>query len=106
MTYTLKLHGVTIGRSDLEQRAPAAQRAWGTFRRGGGYELVEPVFLLRGTDPKRYAQARDALTLQLVDASDTLVETSALDLEAGPDGALVLHAVIPDATFWRPADAP
>jgi hypothetical protein len=99
MSYTLKLHGVTIGRSDLEHRDPPVGTAWGAFRRGAGYELVEPVFQLRTEDPERYRQARDALALELFDATGKMIETTSLDLEP-LDGGLVLRAGIPDRTFW------
>ena len=100
MSYTLKLHGVTIGRSDLEHRDRAGNAAWGAFRRGAGYELVEPVFQLRGEDPVRYRQARDALSLELFDAAGAMLKTAALDLEPATGGGLLLRAVIPDRAFW------
>jgi hypothetical protein len=103
LTFTLKLHGVVIGRSDLEHRNPEAGRAWGTFHSGIGYELVEPVFDLKRSDPSRYVKARDALALALYDDAGALVETSALDIEKG-DGDrtdLVLRASILDVRFWR-----
>ena len=46
MRHTVKLQNVIIGWSDLEQRDPVLHRAWGRFRPGVGYELVEPVFRL------------------------------------------------------------
>ena len=41
MRHTVKLQNVIIGWSDLEQRDPSVGRAWGHFRPGVGYELVD-----------------------------------------------------------------
>ena len=50
MTYTLRLKDITIGWCDLEARDPSTRIARGDFRPGLGYELVEPIFVLRPTD--------------------------------------------------------
>ena len=44
MRHTVKMHGVIIGYSELEHAEPDVGRAWGVFRPGVGYELVQPVF--------------------------------------------------------------
>jgi hypothetical protein len=75
----VKLHGVIVGHSDLEQSDVIERRAWGAFRPALGYELVQPIFQLfseavpmRGGEPRdqeklaRYHSARDRLGLELV----------------------------------------
>jgi hypothetical protein len=103
MTYVLKLHGVIIGRSELEDRDPATRIASGAFRKGAGFDLVEPVFALLDASrgPSRYRRARDTLSLQLFDAAGALIDTAAVDIE--PDGAdaLRLRVPVPDPGFWR-----
>jgi hypothetical protein len=116
MRHTVRLHGVIVGHSDLEHAEPAVGRAHGAFRPGVGYELVQPVFRLfalavpRDGSPKdddaleRYYKARDALNLELVDASGAPIATSALHIadysvEEGP-GAMELDALISDAGYW------
>jgi hypothetical protein len=113
--HTLKLHGVIVGHSDLENIEQGTGRAWGAFRPGLGYELVQPVFRLfaqaapRGAEPNpamldRYYKARDALNLELVDAQDRRIDTSAIHIadytvEEGPE-AIELDALIRDESYW------
>jgi hypothetical protein len=105
MSFVLKLHGVVIGRSELEDRDPATRIASGAFRKGAGYELVEPVFALRdqAEGPSRYRRARDTLSLQLFDASGALIDTASVDIApadaAGKD--LRIRIAVPDPAFWR-----
>ena len=93
MRHTVKLHGVIVGHSELEHRDETDGRAWGAFRPGLGYELVQPIFLLyveavphRGGEPRdreklqRYYAARDKLGLELVDASGAVVPTTAIHI--------------------------
>ena len=106
MSFTLKLHGVIIGRSDLEERDSEARTASGPFRKGAGYDLVEPIFDLRraGADAERYRKARDTLALTLYDDAGVLLDTSAIDLEPGNTaGQLTLRATIVDPRFWATA---
>jgi hypothetical protein len=76
--FTVKMRDVTIGWSDLEARDRGMGAASGEFRRGPGYELVQPVFRLfaeaHGEAPghqvdqaklARYYAARDRLRLSL-----------------------------------------
>ena len=118
MRHTVKLQNVTIGWSDLEERDPGGQRAWGRFRPGVGYELVQPVFRLfseavplPGGEPmdeeklSRYHAARDKLGLVLEDASGRRIETSAIHISDytarnGKD-ALELDVLVRDERFWR-----
>lgn len=118
MRHTLKLHGVTVGWSDLEDAEPDLGRAHGQFRAGIGYDLVQPVFRLyaeavrpgaQDGDPEllaRYYRARDALQLELVDDdAGCPVRTSAIHiadyaLEHG-DNARELDVLIPDAEYWE-----
>ena len=46
MRHTLKLQGIIVGHSDLEEVDAADRRVWGHFRPGIGYELVQPIFRL------------------------------------------------------------
>jgi hypothetical protein len=80
MVYTLRMHGVTVGHSDLEHRDPAANTAAGVFRPGLGYELVEPIFQLEG---ERGRQAIEKLSLELVDAKGNVVPTSRIEIRIG-----------------------
>ena len=117
MRHTVKLHGVVIGHSDLEQIEPGVGRAWGRFRPGFGYDLVQPVFRLfteavpvRGAEPldeeklSRYHAARDKLGLSLVDAEDKEIRTSAIhiaDYTTDTDKkALELDVLISDEDYW------
>jgi hypothetical protein len=116
--HTVKLHGVTVGHSDLEQRDVSSHRAWGRFRPGLGYELVEPVFRLftqavplPGGEPldeellARYHAARDRLGLELVDATGRTIETAAIHIAdytkaRGAEG-LELEVLVKDEEFWE-----
>jgi hypothetical protein len=115
--HTVKLHGIIVGHSDLEQRDATLRRAWGRFRPGLGYELVQPVFRLfveavpmRGGEPRdedklaRYHAARDAMGLELVDASGRTIDTSAIHIadyseKQGTD-AIELDVLVNDDEFW------
>jgi hypothetical protein len=120
MRHTVKLHGVIVGHSDLEERDATERRAWGRFRPGLGYELVQPIFRLfaeavpmPGGEPRdrdkldRYHAARDRLGLELVDPSGKTIGTSAIhiaDYTTEQDrGALRLEVLISDDGYW---DAP
>jgi hypothetical protein len=115
--HTVKLQNVIIGYSDLEQRDPSLRRAWGQFRPGVGYELVQPVFRLfteavplPGGEPmdeeklERYHAARDKLGLVLEDASGRPVATSAIHIadytERSGKDALELDVLVRDEKFW------
>jgi len=116
--HTVKLQNVIVGWSDLEQRDPLVQRAWGQFRPGIGYELVQPVFRLfteavplPGGEPmdedklERYHAARDKLGLVLEDASGRRIATSAIHIsdytERNGKDALELEVLVRDDEFWR-----
>src|SRR5262249_27043627 len=114
MRHTVRLHGVIVGHSDLEHAEPEVGRAWGRFRPGLGYELVQPVFRLYaqavprdGTQDKtlleRYYRARDALALELVDAGGHAIKTSAIHIadytiEEGPS-AIALDVLVSDDAY-------
>ena len=117
MRYTLKLQNVIVGWSDLEQRDPSLRRAWGRFRPGVGYELVQPVFHLfteavplPGGEPmdeeklERYHAARDKLGLVLEDASGRAIATSAIHIAdhtaRNGEAALELEVLVRDERFW------
>jgi hypothetical protein len=78
MVYTVRMHGITVGHSDLEQRDPVAKTATGVFRPGLGYELVEPIFQLDG---ERGRLAVEKLALELVDANGHTVPTSRMQIQ-------------------------
>jgi hypothetical protein len=118
MRHTVKMHGVVVGHSDLERRDTSARRAWGRFRPGLGYELVQPVFRLfseavpmPGGEPldedklARYHAARDKLGLELLDAGGRRIETSAIHIadyttERGHD-AIELEVLIAEDRYWN-----
>jgi hypothetical protein len=115
--HTVKLHGIIVGHSELERRDESLGRAWGRFRPGLGYELVQPIFRLfseavpmPGGEPRdqdklaRYHSARDKLGLALVDASGRSISTSAIHIadyteERGRE-ALELDVLVSDPDFW------
>ena len=117
MRHTLKLNGIIIGHSDLEEVDALDRRVWGQFRPGLGYELVQPIFRLfteavpmRGGEPRdeeklaRYHAARDKLGLELVDATGRTIETSAIHIAdysavRGQD-ELELDVLVSDDEFW------
>lgn len=117
MRHTVKLQNVIIGYSDLEQRDESIGRAWGRFRPGVGYDLVQPVFRLfteavplPGGEPmdedklERYHAARDQLGLELVDEAGRSIPTSAIHIsdyrERRGAEALELEVLVNDAEFW------
>lgn len=116
MRHTVKLHGVIVGHSELEHADPDSGRAWGEFRPGLGYDLVQPVFRLfaravprdgSARDPAmldRYYKSRDALNLELHDALGAVIRTSAIHIadysvEDGP-AAIALDVLIRDDAYW------
>ena len=116
MKHTVKLHGVIVGHSELENVERGTGRAWGAFRTGMGYELVQPVFRLfaeavprigEPRDPEllaRYHKSRDALDLELTDANGTTIPTSVIHIadysvEEGA-AAITLDVLIPDEAYW------
>lgn len=120
MRHTVRLHGVIVGHSELEHIDPDVGRAWGEFRPGLGYELVQPVFLLfaqavpRDGGPKdtalldRYHQSRDALHLELQDDRGRTIKTSAIHIADYSDGkgssTPELDVLISDGAYWTRRD--
>jgi hypothetical protein len=111
--HTVKLNGVIVGHSELEQRDAATRRAWGRFRPGLGYELVQPIFRLfteavpmPGGEPRdedklaRYHAARDKLGLELVDAAGKRIETSAIHIADYGEKSLELDVLVSEDEFW------
>jgi hypothetical protein len=110
--YTLRLRDIVIGWSDLERRDRGTGVARGAFRPGLGWDLVEPIFVLRPTDPsaadaaereQRYRRARDTLSLSLHTADGTMLDTARIDVmrDEGSATDLALEVVIVDQTFWK-----
>ena len=122
MSHTVRLQDVIVGHSDLESTDPEMGRAWGAFRPGLGYELVQPVFRLyaQAVPPdgstkseavlQRYYKARDALRLQLHDDRGRPIQTSAIhivDYSVETSGApLVLDVLIKDEAYWEERTTP
>ena len=115
MRHTVKLQGVVVGHSDLESVDASLGRAWGAFRPGLGYELVQPVFRLfseavpmpggeaRDTEKlARYHAARDRLGLSLVDAEGTVINASAIHIAdyQQEKGIMELDVLISDTGYW------
>ena len=118
MRHTLKLNGIIVGHSQLEEVVADERRVWGQFHPGIGYELVQPIFRLfaeatpmPGGEPldqikvERYMEARDKLPLELVDDRGRRIETAGIHIadysvERGP-GAISLDVLIKDDAYWR-----
>ena len=117
MRHTIRLQSVIVGYSELENIEPELGRAWGAFRPGFGYELVQPVFRLfaqavpRDGSPKnselleRYYAARDALPLRLEDPDGRLIRTSAIHIadytvEEG-SAAIEVDVLISEKRYWE-----
>jgi hypothetical protein len=119
MKHTVRLKGVIVGHSELEHIEPGTGRAWGSFRPGLGYELVQPVFaLFAEAAPKdggasrdnakleRYYAARDALDLTLEDATGRPIRTTTIhiaDYDGGESHAAApeLDVLIADDEYWQ-----
>ena len=110
MSFTLTMSGVIVGRSELEVRDPDRRIARGAFRPGLGYELAQPVFELYdsvGSDPSavsRYREARDALKLQLADATGRVVAMREIHIRKGPahggQKSIVMEVETDDPAIW------
>ncbi len=113
MRHTVKLNGVIVGHSELEQRDATSRHAWGQFRPGLGYELVQPIFKLfaeavpmPGGEPRdedklaRYHAARDKLGLELVDASGRTIGTSAIHIADYGEQSRELDVLVSEDEFW------
>ena len=117
MRHTLKLNGIIVGHSQLEE-VELDGRAWGQFHPGLGYELVQPIFRLfteatpmPGGEPRdqiklaQYMEARDKLPFELVDENGKRIKTAAIhiaDYEAERgEGAISLDVLISDDEYWR-----
>ena len=113
MRHVVRLHTVVIGYSELEHAEPELGRAWGVFRPGLGYELVQPVFaLFREAVPMkggeamdeiklaRYHAAREKLGLELLDDTGRVIETSAIHI-ADYAPARELEVLIRDQLYWQ-----
>ena len=113
MSFTLRLKDITIGWSDLETRDSSTRIARGAFRPGLGWELVEPIFVLRpegsaGADlleqEVRSRRARDTLDLSLHGADGAEIDTARIDIMRDESSAteLALEVAIVDRDFWKP----
>lgn len=115
MRHTVRLNGVIVGHSDLENVEPELGRAWGLFRPGIGYEVVQPVFRLfaqaaphdgsaRNTAGlERYYRARDELNLELLDGDGRALRTAAIhivDYSGESASPLHLDVLINDEAYW------
>jgi hypothetical protein len=119
MRHTVRLHGVVIGYSELEDVDVSLGRAKGRFRPGTGYELVQPVFRLfseavpvpgaavsDAEKLERYHRSRDALGLALEDDSGRTIRTSAIHISDYSENsenkaaAIELEVLISDREYW------
>lgn len=111
MSYTLFMSGVIVGRSELEGRDESRRVARGAFRPGLGYDLVQPIFALcedaagDADALARYRKARDALRLQLRNASGVAVAVRDLHirrdaLATSKTTSLVLEIETDDPAIW------
>src|SRR5262249_53586925 len=115
MRHTVRLQGVIVGHSELEHADTTLGRAWGVFRPGLGYDLVQPVFRLfaqavpsDGSNRdkallERYYKARDALPLELQDDSGRTIRTSAIhiaDYSVEEGTPPVLDVLISEESYW------
>ena len=80
MSFTVRLRGIIVGRAELAASDPATGLRSGAFRPGPGFDLVEPLFQLSGP---RYNQAMQALKLELLDNTGTVVPTRSIDIRDG-----------------------
>ena len=117
MSFTLRMSGVIVGRSELETRDATRSLARGAFRPGLGYELAEPVFMLfeqaagSADALARYRKAREALRLELQDSSGRLVAVRDLHIRRNvasgmPASGLTLEVETDDPLMWTPATEP
>jgi hypothetical protein len=107
MSFTLKMSGVIVGRSELENRDVNRRVATGVFRPGLGYDLVQPIFQLldmAGNSAEamaRYRKSRDALRLQLIDSSGSALIVRELHIRRNASsGAPMLEVETDDPGFW------
>lgn len=116
MKHTVRLNGVIVGHSELEHADRGVRRAWGPFRPGMGYELVQPIFQLYSeavpqaggsrdqAKLARYHSARDKLGLELVDGSGRPIRTTTIHIAdytgSGGDGTIELDVLISDEDYW------
>ena len=117
MRHTLKLNGIVIGWSNLEEVDAVHRRMWGQFHPWIGYELVQPIFRLfveatpmPGGEPldqiklEQYLTARDKLPFELVDDRGRTIETAAIHIadyseKRGRD-AMSLDVLVKDDAYW------
>jgi hypothetical protein len=118
MRHTVRLAGVVVGYSELEDASPSSGVARGKFRPGLGYDLVQPVFRLftdaipspggaieDGEKLRRYQQSRDALGLVLQGPDGAVVPTSAIHIADYADrrggAGREIEVLIADEGYWR-----
>jgi hypothetical protein len=119
MSYVVRMSGIIVGRSALEDVDSFSLTASGEFRPGLGYDVAEPVFALydaamamddataRRQALERFTKARDAMRLELVDEQGTrLAARDARVTRAGrgPNATLRLEVVVDDTAFWARRD--
>jgi len=112
MSFILKMSGVIVGRSELENRDVNRRVATGVFRPGLGYDLVQPIFELlemAGDSAEalaRYRKSRDALRLQLTDSSGNALTVRELHIRRNASsGAPMLEVETDDSGFWTQSPA-
>ncbi len=118
MSYRIRLNDITIGWTELENGDQAGGLAYGRFRPGDGYELVQPIMQLHaeavperagptldGEKLARFLAAADALPLQLVDDEGARIPTSLIRIfdyrSVRSSEPLEVEVRPADERFWR-----
>jgi hypothetical protein len=101
----LKLRGVIVGRAELGPRDPATGISRGPFRPGLGWEVVEPVFLLREEASagalERFERARRELAFELTTGDGARLPVDLVDVRMEQRGSgsvpleLLAHSDLP-----------
>ena len=91
MRHTLKLNGIVIGWSNLEEVDAVDRRVWGQFHPGIGYDLVQPIFrLFAEATPMPGGEPLDQIKLIVPHQVNQRIIDSALErLKISPDKAYV-----------------
>jgi hypothetical protein len=105
MHVILKLRGVIVGHAELGARDDATGLSRGPFRPGLGWEVVEPVFLLRegasGDALERFERARSHLAFELTTEQGRPLPVDLIDVRLEKRGTthvaleLLAHSALP-----------
>jgi hypothetical protein len=91
MHVILKLRGVIVGHAELGVRDMATGLSRGPFRPGLGWELVEPIFVLReagaGDAMERFERARSRLAFELTTEQGRALDVDLVDVRLEKRGS-------------------